>query len=57
MKLHGFRLISVSGSRRKFVHEKTRVKISLHEPHPEKTLLPYVIDALLEGLRSAGEIE
>lgn len=57
MKLHGFQLLSASGSRRKFIHKKTRTKVILHEPHPQNILLPYVVDALLEGLRAAGEIE
>lgn len=44
------------GSARMFVHRSTRTKIRLHEPHPQNTLLPYMVDALIEGLKAAGEI-
>ena len=40
-----------------FVHLTKRVKLRLHEPHPQKTLLPYMVAQLLEGLRAAGEID
>ena len=53
----GFVLRKQSGSARMFVHTTTRVKVRLHEPHPEKTLLPYMLDRLIEGLLAAGEIE
>ena len=39
-----------------FVHDKTGLKVRLHEPHPQKTLLPYMVDALLDGLMEAGEL-
>ncbi|MFA0056369.1 type II toxin-antitoxin system HicA family toxin [Vibrio echinoideorum] len=35
------------GSKRKFVHEEKRIVISLHEPHPEKTLKRYVIESVI----------
>lgn len=55
---YGFKLHPTGGgSGRMFVHEQTRVKLRLHEPHPEKTLKPYMVDQLLEGLRNAGVIE
>jgi predicted RNA binding protein YcfA (HicA-like mRNA interferase family) len=53
----GFRLVNKSGSGRMFVHERTRVKVRLHEPHPQNTLLPYMVDQVIEGLRAAGEME
>lgn len=39
-----------------FVHDETRVKIRLHEPHPQNTLLPYMVEKLIEGLIAAGEL-
>lgn len=57
MRLCGFRMINGVGSARMFVHEATRAKVRLHEPHPQNTLLPYMVEQLIEGLRSAGEIE
>ena len=57
MRLHGFVLLNRDGSARMFVHENTRTKVRLHEPHPHNTLKPYMIEQLLEGLRAAGEIE
>lgn len=38
------------GSRRKFVDEKKNV-IIIHEPHPEKTIKPYVVKLLIEHLK------
>jgi predicted RNA binding protein YcfA (HicA-like mRNA interferase family) len=57
MAVCGFRLVNKSGSARMFVHEATRVKVRLHEPHPQPTLFPYMVDQLIEGLRAAGEME
>lgn len=37
------------GSRRKFVNKKKEI-ISLHEPHPEKTIKPYVVKQIIEHL-------
>jgi len=53
----GFHLVNKPGSARMFVHGKTATKMRLHEPHPQKTLMPYMLDILIEGLRAAGEIE
>jgi len=33
------------------------LKVFLHEPHPQNTLLVYALERLSEGLRSTGEIE
>lgn len=57
MKACGFALLKRSGSRRRFVHEVTRVKVFIHEPHPQPTLKAYAIDDLITGLKNAGEIE
>jgi len=56
MESSGFRLVKSQGSGRMFVHDKTGLKVRLHEPHPQKTLLPYMVDALLDGLMEAGEL-
>lgn len=57
MRQCGFTLKNGSGSARMFVHASTRQKVRLHEPHPRNTLLPYMVDILIEALREAGEIE
>ena len=57
MRMCGFRLHKKSGSARMFVHGTTNIKVRLHEPHPKKTLLHYMVEQLLEGLRGAGEIK
>ena len=57
MRSCGFALHHKKGSARMFVHLTKRVKLRLHEPHPQKTLLPYMVAQLLEGLRAAGEID
>jgi len=56
MKQHGFTALNGNGSRRKFVHEVTRVKVLIHEPHPEKIIKAYALQLLIDGLRNAGEI-
>ena len=37
------------GSRRKFVNDSADI-ISLHEPHPEKTIKTYVVKQIIEHL-------
>jgi hypothetical protein len=39
------------GSRRKFFNPKTKVSISLHEPHPELVLKMYAIDIVIDHLK------
>lgn len=56
MKHHHFRLVKQSGSRRVFRHD-SGLKVFLHEPHPQNTLLDYAMEKLIDGLRSTGEIE
>jgi hypothetical protein len=56
MRLCGFERVNKPGSARMFVHVATRIKVRLHEPHPRNTLLPYMVDELMEGLRSVGEV-
>ncbi len=56
MKQSGFRLLNKSGSARMFYHEQKKIKVRLHEPHPQNTLLKYMVDELIEGLRTAGEL-
>src|SRR5665213_2769571 len=57
MKQCGFALKNKSGSGRMFVHVTTKQKVRLHEPHPENTILPYMVNALIEALTVAGEIK
>lgn len=51
-----FKMLNRPGSARVFVH-LNGTKVRLHEPHPQNTLLPYMVDRLLEGLEAAGELE
>ena len=39
-----------------FTHVETRLKVSIHEPHSRPNLLPYEIDALLDGLNGTGQL-
>jgi predicted RNA binding protein YcfA (HicA-like mRNA interferase family) len=57
MKAHGFSVLNGKGSSRKFIHAATRVKVFIHEPHPEKIVKIYAQQDLIEGLRNAGEIQ
>jgi len=45
-----------SGSRRKFYNEETKAVISLHEPHPRKTLKVYQVNEILSHLKERGVI-
>lgn len=57
MSLFGFKLLkSKGGSSRKFWHEKSGVKVFIHEPHPGNIIKGYAQENLIEGLRNAGEI-
>jgi hypothetical protein len=56
MNLLGYRKAKsgkTGGSRRRYVHE-TYAPISLHEPHPQKSLKQYQIDVVIEALRKEG---
>lgn len=59
MSACNFKLMNArgGGSGRMFVHQATRQKVRLHEPHPQNTLLPYMLSELIEALICAGEIE
>lgn len=59
MRACGFILLNArgGGSGRMFRHEVTGQKVRLHEPHPQNTLLPYMVELLIEALEIAGEIE
>lgn len=57
MKACGFQLVNRRGSMRMFVHLETRLKVGVHEPHPEKTLKRYALEALIDGLRIVGEVQ
>jgi predicted RNA binding protein YcfA (HicA-like mRNA interferase family) len=54
MKSRGFRMHKHSGSARWFVHEQTKLKVRLHEPHPSPILKSYMFDVLIDGLKAAG---
>lgn len=56
MKQHNFKLVKNTGSRRIFRHE-SGVKASIHEPHPQNTLLKYAMENLIEALVNAGEMK
>jgi predicted RNA binding protein YcfA (HicA-like mRNA interferase family) len=45
-----------AGSRRKFIHSKNKVVISLHEPHPNPQMKIYAIDIIIEHLTEEGFI-
>ena len=57
MKQCGYVMKNRKGSARMWVHVRSRLKVRLHEPHPENTLLPYMVKELIEALKDSGEIE
>ena len=42
------------GSRRRFMHAESRHVIRLHEPHPGKDVLPYVVREVRNVLEERG---
>ena len=54
----GFKLENArgGGSGRMFRNVTSKQKVRLHEPHPQKTLLPYMVEILVEALTIAGEM-
>ena len=50
----GYDELKGGGSRRKFVHGKTKAVVSLHEPHPRPILKAYAVDLIIEHLTEVG---
>ena len=50
----GFKTLSNSGSRRKFVHEETKKIIIMHEPHPGNEVKSYNIKDAVKALKELG---
>jgi hypothetical protein len=50
----GYEEVKGGGSRRKFINSKTKVSISLHEPHPKPILKMYAIDLIINHLKEEG---
>lgn len=50
----GYKMLNGSGSRRKFLHENGGM-ISVHEPHPDKNIKPYVKRYVLEQISISGD--
>jgi predicted RNA binding protein YcfA (HicA-like mRNA interferase family) len=51
MKHFGYQEKKGGGSARKFTHPKTKVVVSLHEPHPKPQMKRYAIDIIIEHLQ------
>ena len=47
----GYEEVKGGGSRRKFIHSKTGITISLHEPHPSPIVKMYALDIVIEHLK------
>jgi predicted RNA binding protein YcfA (HicA-like mRNA interferase family) len=56
LKHLGYEMLNNKGSRRKFVHNKTKEIISLHEPHPQPEVKVYAIKQVVEQLKMSGKI-
>ncbi len=54
MSHFGYQELRGGGSRRKFMNPKTRISVSLHEPHPKPILKMYVIELIIEHLKEEG---
>lgn len=52
----GYEEIKGTGSRRKFIHHKTKILISLHEPHPKPDLKRYALEIIIDHLKGEGLI-
>jgi len=56
LSYYDYKLLTGSGSRRKFVHQQTKQVIILHQPHPGNILKEYIIKELITGLKEGGFI-
>jgi len=54
MSHFGYQELRGGGSRRKFLNPKTRISVSLHEPHPKPILKMYVVELIIEHLKEEG---
>ena len=54
MRHFGYQLIQGTGSRRKFIHARTGVVLSLHQPHPKPVLKAYAVKLIVEHLQDEG---
>jgi hypothetical protein len=54
MSHFGYEELRGGGSRRKFTNPKTRISVSLHEPHPKPILKMYVVELIIEHLKEEG---
>jgi hypothetical protein len=50
----GYEELKGGGSRRKFINVRTKISISLHEPHPKPILKMYAIELIIEHLKEEG---
>ena len=50
----GYKVITGEGSRRRFINEKTKQYISIHEPHPRKILKEYQVKNIYNSLEKEG---
>ena len=57
MEHRGFKVVNGKGSRRCFFHVASKIKVFVHEPHPQPIVKKYVQELLIEGLQNAGEID
>lgn len=54
---YDFTLLNGGGSRRKFVHIKTKMIISLHQPHPGNIIKMYAIKQVIQQLEELKQLE
>lgn len=54
MSHFGYEELRGGGSRRKFTNPKTRISVSLHEPHLKPILKMYVVELIIEHLKEEG---
>lgn len=53
----GFEVINKKGVRFRFIHPGTGRKLMFHKPHPESTVLQYVLEQTIELLKELGIIK
>lgn len=56
MSHFGYDEIKGGGSRRKFINQKTKVIVSLHEPHPNPEIKRYALEIVIDHLTEEGLI-
>lgn len=56
MGVFGYEVKTTGGSGRKFIHQETRARLFMHQPHPAKILKTYQVREAIQFLKREKHI-